>query len=121
MFHVPQVQLTKNYQCLLCVITLHHAWPYLVFGKVNAAVIVRCCVAAQAAYAWPLVARALQPGGTRRLGILKNKQDDAEGRNSFPDLRRRSQDWVGLKGRNLQTQVRWGCGDVKIAQASAYD
>jgi hypothetical protein len=119
MFHVPQVQLTKNYQCLLCVITLHHAWPYLVFGKVNAAVIVRCCVAAQAAYAWPLVARALQPGGTRRLGILKNKQDDAEGKAQLSGFTQTLAGLGWIEGRNLQTQVRWGCGDVKIAQARA--
>jgi len=74
---------------------------------------------AAAASAWPMAARAQQPGVTRRLGILMSVQDDAEGKAQLSGFTQALAGLGWIEGRNLQTQVRWGCDDVKIAQARA--
>jgi putative ABC transport system substrate-binding protein len=74
---------------------------------------------AAAASAWPMAARAQQPGGTRRLGILMSVQDDAEGKAQLSGFMQALAGLGWIEGRNLQTQVRWGGGDARVAQMHA--
>jgi putative tryptophan/tyrosine transport system substrate-binding protein len=74
---------------------------------------------ATVASAWPLVARAQQPGRTRRLGILMSVQDDAEGKAQLSGFAQALAGLGWIEGRNLQTQVRWGGGDASVAQMHA--
>ena len=69
-----------------------------------------------AAAAWPLVARAEQPGGTWRLGVLMSVQDDAEGRAQLSGFTQALAGLGWIEGRNLQTEVRWGGGDASVAR-----
>lgn len=59
---------------------------------------------AVAASACPLVARAQQPGATRRLGILMSVQDDAEGKVQLSGFTQALAGLGWIEGRNLQTQ-----------------
>ena len=74
---------------------------------------------AVAASACPLVARAQQPGATRRLGILMSVQDDAEGKVQLSGFTQALAGLGWIEGRNLQTQIRWGGGDARVAQMHA--
>ena len=74
---------------------------------------------AAAASAWPLIARTQQPGGTRRLGILMSVQDDAEGKAQPSGFTQALAGLGWIESRNLQTQVRWGGGDARVAQTHA--
>ena len=74
---------------------------------------------AVAASACPLVARAQQPGANRRLGILMSVQDDAEGKVQLSGFTQALAGLGWIKGRNLQTQIRWGGGDARVAQMHA--
>ena len=70
--------------------------------------------------AWPLVARAEQPGGVRRLGVLMSAQEnDPEGKAQLSGFTQAlaGLGWVG--GRNLRMEVRWGGGDVDRARTYA--
>jgi ABC-type uncharacterized transport system substrate-binding protein len=67
----------------------------------------------------PLVARAQQPGATRRLGILMSVQDDAEGKAQLSGFTQALAGLGWIEGRNLQTQIRWGGGDARVAQMHA--
>jgi hypothetical protein len=74
---------------------------------------------AAAASACPLIARAQQPGGTRRLGILMSVQDDPEGKAQLSGFTQALAGLGWIEGRNLQTQIRWGGGDARVAQMHA--
>jgi len=72
-----------------------------------------------AASAWPLIVRAEQIGGVRRLGVLMSAQDDAEGKAQFSGFTQALAGLGWVEGRNLQTEVRWGGGDVNRARTYA--
>jgi ABC-type uncharacterized transport system substrate-binding protein len=72
-----------------------------------------------AASAWPLAARAEQPGGTRHLGVLMSVQDDAEGKGQLSGFTQALAGLGWIEGRNLQTEVRWGGGDATRARMHA--
>jgi putative ABC transport system substrate-binding protein len=65
-----------------------------------------------AAAAWPLAARAQQPGRMRPIAMWMGRADDAEGQ------RHAAAFWQGLQalgwndGRNIRTDYRWVTGDV---------
>jgi putative ABC transport system substrate-binding protein len=65
-----------------------------------------------AAATWPLVARAQQPGGQKRVAILMGTADDAEGQERLSAFRQGLQDLNWVEGRNIRYDVRWGAGDA---------
>jgi putative ABC transport system substrate-binding protein len=63
------------------------------------------------AAAWPLAARAEQPGGVRRVGVLLNlSETDVESQRLVSAFRQAQQGWAD--GRNLRIDYRWGGGDA---------
>jgi putative tryptophan/tyrosine transport system substrate-binding protein len=71
------------------------------------------------ASAWPFIARAEQYGGVRRLGVLMSVQDDAEGNAQLSGFTQALAGLGWVEGRNLQTEIRWGGGDVNRARTYA--
>ena len=67
-----------------------------------------------AAVAWPVAARAQQPGGMRRIGVLMGlAEDDPEGRSRLATLGRALQDLGWIEGHNIRTDYRWAAGDIE--------
>jgi putative tryptophan/tyrosine transport system substrate-binding protein len=60
-----------------------------------------------AAAAWPLVARAQQAGGTRRVVVLMGAAETAWSRGWLASFLRRLDELGWQEGRNLFTQVQW--------------
>jgi putative tryptophan/tyrosine transport system substrate-binding protein len=73
-----------------------------------------------AAAAWPLAARAQQPGGVRRIGVLMNGDEGDPARRgdvaSFSQALRKL-GWI--EGQNLGIEVRWSAGDAERARSLA--
>jgi putative ABC transport system substrate-binding protein len=69
-------------------------------------------VALGGAAAWPLVARAQQAAGVRRIGVLMSTPDDSLGRAWFNALTQGLQQLGWEAGRNIQIDIRWGGGDT---------
>jgi putative tryptophan/tyrosine transport system substrate-binding protein len=66
-----------------------------------------------AAAAWPLAARAQQPSGTRRVGVLINlSENDLEAQRLITAFRERLAKLGWVDGRNLRVDYRWASGDV---------
>ncbi|SRR6266446_1662462 len=64
------------------------------------------------AAAWPRVARAQQPGGRRRLGVLMaTAADDPESRKRLFALLQGLQQLGWVEGRNLRVDIRWAAGN----------
>jgi len=62
-----------------------------------------------AAAAWPLTARAQQPGRVRRIGMLIGRvADDPDAKNELAAFLRALQDLGWTEGRNLTIDYRWG-------------
>jgi putative tryptophan/tyrosine transport system substrate-binding protein len=60
------------------------------------------------ALAWSVVARAQQPGRTRRIGVLWNlAADDPEGQTRLTAFLQGLQDFGWTDGRNVRIDVRW--------------
>ena len=65
-----------------------------------------------AAVAWPLAARAQQPAGMRRIGVLTAIADnDAEAQANFTAFRQSLEKVGWIEGRNLAIDYRWGDAD----------
>jgi putative tryptophan/tyrosine transport system substrate-binding protein len=72
------------------------------------------------AAAWPLAARAQQPGRMRLIGVLMSvAEDDPEGRAQLAGFIQGLAALGWADGRNLRMEVRWGGGDVNRAQIFA--
>jgi len=66
-----------------------------------------------AAAAWPLTARAQQPGGLRRIGVLMIlAADDPESPVRVAAFAQGLQEWGWAVGRNVRIDYRWGAGDA---------
>src|SRR5262245_7922976 len=66
-----------------------------------------------AAAAWPLAARAQQPSGTRRIGVLMNvAADDEEGQARIAAFLQALQQLGWTDGRNVRIDHRWAVGDA---------
>ena len=66
-----------------------------------------------AAAAWPLAARAQQPGGMRRVGVLMAlAADDPEGQARFAAFVQGLQESGWTDGRNVRIETRWAAGDA---------
>jgi putative ABC transport system substrate-binding protein len=69
--------------------------------------------------AWPIVARAQQAGGMKRISVLMGTADDADGNGRLAAFRGSLQDLHWVEGRNVQFDVRWGAGDASKTRAFA--
>jgi len=65
-----------------------------------------------AAAAWPLAARAQQPGRTRQITVWMGRGNDAEGLRNGSAFRQELQALGWADGRNLRTDYRWVTGDI---------
>jgi putative tryptophan/tyrosine transport system substrate-binding protein len=66
-----------------------------------------------AAAVWPQAARAQNPGGMRRIGILLSlAESDPEGKAQLSGFTQGLAELGWIDGRNLRTEVRWGQGDI---------
>jgi putative tryptophan/tyrosine transport system substrate-binding protein len=66
-----------------------------------------------AAAAWPLAARAQQPGTMRRIGVLTNiAADDQEAKARIAAFVQELQQLGWTDGRNLRIDYRWGSADA---------
>jgi putative ABC transport system substrate-binding protein len=62
--------------------------------------------------AWPLAARAQQPAGMRRIGVLTAFADnDAEAQANITAFRQSLEKVGWIEGRNLAIDYRWGDAD----------
>ncbi len=60
------------------------------------------------AFAWPLAARAQQPDGVRRIGVLMAyPEGDSEGQAQIAALREGLQKLGWMEGRNIRIDTRW--------------
>jgi putative ABC transport system substrate-binding protein len=65
-----------------------------------------------AAAAWPIAARAQQPAGMRRIGVLTAFADnDAEAQANITAFRQSLEKVGWIEGRNLAIDYRWGDAD----------
>jgi putative ABC transport system substrate-binding protein len=65
------------------------------------------------AAAWPLAARAQQPGGMRRIGVLMSvAADDPEGQARIAAFLQGLRQLGWTDGRDVQIEVRWAAGDA---------
>ena len=72
------------------------------------------------AAAWPLAARAQQPGGMRRIGVLMGyAEGDAEGQAYVAAFREGLQKLGWTDGRNIRIDTRWGARDTELLQRFA--
>ena len=73
-----------------------------------------------AAAAWPLAARAQQPGGIRRIGVLMAfAEGDPGGQARVAAFREGLQKLGWAEGRNVRIDTRWATADVASIQRSA--
>jgi putative tryptophan/tyrosine transport system substrate-binding protein len=73
-----------------------------------------------AAAAWPLVARAQQPDGVRRIGVLMAYfESDREGQANVAAFRQGLQKLGWTDGRNLRIDSRWATLDAELMQRYA--
>jgi putative ABC transport system substrate-binding protein len=88
------------------------------FGQLNRREFIS--VLGGAASAWPLAARAQQPGRTRRIGVLMSTAaDDPEGRARIAAFLGELQQLGWTDGRNAQIEVRWPQGDADARKYAA--
>jgi putative tryptophan/tyrosine transport system substrate-binding protein len=71
------------------------------------------------AAAWPIAARAQQPGGVKRIAVLMGTAEDLDGKERLAAFRQGLQDLNWVEGRNVQFDVRWGAGDAARTRAFA--
>src|SRR5207247_6806676 len=70
--------------------------------------------------AWPLMARAQQPGQMRRVGVLMNlAPDNAEGQARLKVFQQGLQDQGWTEGHNVHVDTCWGAGKAEQYRACA--
>ena len=73
-----------------------------------------------AAAAWPLIARAQHPDGTRRIIMLMdNAENDPNGKVYTGAFRQSLKELGWTEGRNIRIEYRWAAGDPDRASAYA--
>ena len=74
------------------------------------------------AAAWPLAARAQQPSGMRRIGVLMAlKEDDPQGQADVVAFQQALLELGWIDGRNIRLDYRWATGDPDRVMADAAD
>jgi putative ABC transport system substrate-binding protein len=72
------------------------------------------------AAAWPLAARAQQPGEMRRIGVLMNlSENDPEAQRLVATFQEGLAQLGWTDGRNLRIDYRWSAGDIERIRRSA--
>jgi len=72
------------------------------------------------AAAWPVAARAQQPGSMRRVGVLMNfAATQVEGVSNLAALMQGLRQLGWSEGQNLRLDVRWNAGDIQLAKIFA--
>jgi putative tryptophan/tyrosine transport system substrate-binding protein len=72
------------------------------------------------AAAWPLAARAQQPAGMRRIGVLTAfAENDAEAQANITAFRQSLEKVGWIEGRNLAIDYRWGDADPELIRSYA--
>jgi putative ABC transport system substrate-binding protein len=72
------------------------------------------------AAAWPVVARAQQDGGVRRIGLLINAVENELAQQADLNVLRETLAKLGwIEGRNLGIDLRWGAGDLGRLETQA--
>jgi putative ABC transport system substrate-binding protein len=72
------------------------------------------------AAAWPLAARAQQPGRMRRIGVLMNSvNDDPDGLAEMAALRQELAEHGWIEGRTIGIEVRWPGGNIELTEVLA--
>ena len=72
------------------------------------------------AASWPLAARAQQPGGMRRIGVLMGSaENDSEAQAWVAAFREALQKLGWTEGRNIRIDTRWASADVEAMQRFA--
>jgi putative ABC transport system substrate-binding protein len=72
------------------------------------------------AAAWPLAARAQQPGEMRRIGVLMNlSENDPEAQRLVATFQEGLAQLGWTDGRNLHIDYRWSAGDIERIRRSA--
>ena len=62
---------------------------------------------------WPFAARAQQPSGMRRIGVLLgNAESDTQGQAGLAKFNKALQDLGWIVGRNIAIDYRWAAADV---------
>jgi putative ABC transport system substrate-binding protein len=81
----------------------------------------RTFIAGVGAAAWPLAARAQQPGGMRRIGVMLGllAADDPEAQARLTAFVQGLQERGWTDGRNVRIEYRWGLGDPDRLRRSA--
>jgi putative tryptophan/tyrosine transport system substrate-binding protein len=70
--------------------------------------------------AWPVVARAQQPGGLQRIGMLMNGiATDSENQSHVATFRQQLRQLGWAEGQNLRIDVRWSAGDAGLSRTYA--
>src|SRR5258708_5763883 len=72
----------------------------------------RCLLRCTGLTAWPLAARAQQPGRMRRIGVLMGVADDPEGQARLMALKQGLQELGWIDGRNIQIESRFAGADA---------
>ena len=73
-----------------------------------------------AAASWPLAARAQQPGGMRRIGVLMGFAESMpEAQTNVAAFRDGLQKLGWTEGRNIRIDTRWAAADVEAMQRFA--
>jgi putative tryptophan/tyrosine transport system substrate-binding protein len=72
------------------------------------------------AAAWPVVARAQQPGRVRRIGVLMNSAaDDPDGQTRLTGFLQGLQEFGWTAGRNVRIGYRWAPGEPERRKYAA--
>jgi putative ABC transport system substrate-binding protein len=69
--------------------------------------------------AWPIIARAQQPAGPKRIAVLMGTAEDSDGKARLSAFQQGLQDLNWVENRNVSFAVRWGAGDAERTKAFA--
>jgi putative ABC transport system substrate-binding protein len=71
------------------------------------------------AAAWPIAARAQQPGGTKRIAVLMGTGEESDGKARLSAFQRGLHDLNWVENRNVSFIIRWGAGNADRTKAFA--
>src|SRR5215831_26388 len=79
-----------------------------------------CITLLGGAAAWPLAARAQQPSGTKRIGVLMNSAATDAATQSYVAAFLQALRQLGwTEGQNIRIEIRWNAGDAALSRIYA--
>ena len=69
--------------------------------------------------AWPIAARAQQPGGTKRIAVLMGTAEESDGKARLAAFQQGLHDLNWVENRNVSFIIRWGAGNADRTKAFA--